>query len=148
MKTHTITIGYNRSDKASVNYILQNNSEMRVGNRELKAQVMEIFGLDRKFRFSFDMVKFKGLKMGEEVVRVKKKDITLVKIRTTARHLPDFPHGFHFSTNKLDMELAKNKYFEFCFVCLHAQSRSAVFLDLAELNSLIKKKRIKYEIGL
>jgi len=145
---YKIIIENNKSDKASVNYLLQNYSELRVANRVLKEKVMEIFGIDQKYKLAFDMVRIKGLKRGEDEIKVGKKAITLIKLKTTARYLPESPKGFVFVAGD-DMRLAKRlKNFEFCFVCLNRQSRQATFVNLDELNQLIKNKRIKYEINL
>jgi len=141
-----IIIGNNKSDKAGINYILQNYSDMRVANKELRDQVMELFNIDRKHSLSFNMVRIRGLKRNQLEINTKKSDITLIKLRTSARYLPENPRGFTFGLGD-EFKLAKKlKNFEFCFVSLHPRSRSAVFVKLDELNRLIKNKRVQVSL--
>ena len=132
-----ITIGNNKSDKLGINYLLQNYNDLRVANKELKAQMMEVFGI--KNRFSFDIVRINGLKRDQSEINVSKKDITLIKVSTTARYLPESPVGS--VINRFEAPIQNN--FEFCFVCINPKSRSAVFVKYPELKTLVDEKKVK-----
>lgn len=70
--------------------------------------------------------------------------------RYRKKKLVNNPRGFFFGATENEFNLAKKfeAKFRFCFVSLHPESRSYKLLTLSELNSIIKTKRVQYQINL
>ena len=109
-----------------------------------------MFNIDKSFSRAFDLVYIKNSGNNNSITVNDKDKIIFIELKTTKKYLPNNPRGFFFGATKNEFDLAKmlgGKY-KFCFVCLHKDSLSYSLLTTPELKSMIKTKRIQYQINL
>ncbi|QTN38696.1 hypothetical protein HZ996_05855 [Cryomorphaceae bacterium] len=107
--------------------------------------------IDKKFSRAFDLVQVEGHNSLENVIKVEEKSkITLIELKTTKKKLPNNPRGFFFGATENEFDLARlmGRQFKFCFVSLHPESLGYKLLTLEALESIIRTKRIQYQINL
>lgn len=112
---------------------------------------MEMLAIDRKYSRAFDLVMIPGHTNLEKVIELRKvEDIILIELKTTKKKLMNLPRGFFFGATESEFALANQLgcQYKFCFVSLHPESAKYTLLTLDELNSIIKTKRIQYQINL
>ncbi len=149
-KAYTITRSNNSTEKEAIEYLLNENSNFILPDKESRKNLMEIFNIDKRFSRAFDLIYIKDAKPETHIFLQKKEDIIFIELKTTKKKLPNNPRGFFFGATENEFNLAKqlgNKY-KFCFVSLHKESVSYALLSQEELEKLIKNKRIQYQINL
>jgi hypothetical protein len=112
---------------------------------------MEMLGIEKKFSRAFDLLLIPGHTNLERIIELdQSSEIILVELKTTKKKLENNPRGFFFGATQNEFDLAEKfeKNFRFCFVSLHPESKGYKLLTLAELNRIIKTKRIQYQINL
>lgn len=150
-RSYGITLENNKTENAALTYLLASDARFINPTKASRKLLMDRLGLDRKFSRAFDLVMVKGHTNKEELVDiVDPKDITLIELKTTKKKLADNPHGFFFGATENEFDLARllGDSFRFCFVSLHPESKSHVLLSLQDLESMIKTKRVQYQINL
>ena len=107
----------------------------------------------RNFLQSFDLIyisKLAGSKFQADTLETSLDEILFIELKTTKKFLPENPKGFFFGATENEFKFAKllGDKFRFCFVCLNEKSLSHSVLMLDELESIIKSKRIQYQINI
>ena len=147
-----ITLSNNKTEREGLAYLLDREPEWYLPDAKGRKNILDVFGLDRKFRRAFDLVWVKGRKrlQGEECVVTSTDAVVFIELKTTKKRLLNNPYGFFFGATKNELDFAEKLVdrFAFCFACLHADCRSHKLLNLAELKPLIKTQRIQYQINL
>lgn len=150
--SYTITLSNNRSEKEAITYLLETQSGFILPDKAGRRQILEILSLDKTFSRAYDLILVKGIKnpTQDHLYIANPQDIVLVELKTTKKKLPDNPNGFFFGATENEFKLARKlgRQFKFCFVCLHAETKSHKLLTLVELEGLIKNKRTQYQINL
>jgi len=149
--SYVITTKNNQTENEAIEYLASKDSRFIVPSREGRKGIMGLFHLDKGFARAFDLVIIEGHSGNEEEIELTNpKKITLVELKTTKKKLPHFPRGFFFGATKNEFDLAKKLggRYKFCFVSLHPESAAYTLLSLSEIESLIKTKRIQYQINL
>jgi hypothetical protein len=116
-----------------------------------RKELLEIFNLPKSFSRAFDLIHVPQQHDGTNVINLdSKNDITFVELKTTKKSLPNNPKGFFFGATENEFNLAKilGDQYLFCFVSLHPDTKSYSYKSLSELDSLIKNKRVQYQINL
>ncbi len=109
--------------------------------------------LPKTFARAFDMIyipRYAGKVATEEVIKTHLDEIFLVELKTTRKYLPENPKGFFFGAtqNEFDFGERLGDKYRFCFVCLHPDSLSHAMLSVPELESIVRSKRVQYQINL
>ncbi|MBG9533245.1 hypothetical protein ABE48_19130 [Bacillus thuringiensis] len=147
----TITKSNNATEKAGINYLQSKDERFINPDKETRKKILEKFNIPKKFHRTFDLIYVENGKMENGQVNIDDLlDITLIELKTTQKELPNNPLGFFFGATENEFELASllgNQY-KFCFVCLHSNCPSYKVLTLAELDEIIQRKRIQYQINL
>jgi hypothetical protein len=150
-KSYTITVDNNRSEKEALDFLLTSDQKFILPDKDSRRVILEVLGVDRKYARAFDLVIIPGHTNLEKVINHGDSGaITLVELKTTKKKLPSLPKGFFFGATESEFQLAEklgNNY-KFCFVSLHKESLGYVLLTLDELNTIIKTKRVQYQINL
>lgn len=150
-QSYEITLNNNRTEKAAIDYVMGEDGSFLNPSRESRRHVLDILGLPGRFSRAFDLFRVPGHINSEAEIAVSDADsITLVELKTTKKHLPECPKGFFFGATENEFELARllGEQFQFCFVCLHAESLGFHLLTLEELESMIRTKRTQFQINL
>jgi len=150
-QSYTITIDNNITEKEGINFLLNSDMNFINPDKESRKILMEILNIDSKYKRAFDLILIPGHTNLETVISLKDSDdIILVELKTTKKKLENNPRGFFFGATQNEFDLAEQlgDNFKFCFVSLHPESKSYKLLTLGELNSIIKTKRIQYQINL
>lgn len=149
--SYLITLSNNRTERAAIDYLLGLDSRYRTLDAASRRAVLESLGIDRSFSRAFDLVLLpEDLRDSSEMSITEIRELTLVELKTTKKRLPDLPRGFFFGATENEFELARQlgDRFRFCFVCLHPETRGSCLLTLSELETLIRTRRIQYQINL
>jgi len=144
-----ITRGNLKTENEGLRYVLRENKNCILLNKQDRQEIIETFKIDKKYARAFDAILLKKRSMAKKI-KINPTTAMLIEFKTTKKKLIENPRGFFFGATKNEFELAKklgNK-FRFCFVCLHPKSRSYKFLTYSELKKLIKAQRIQYQINL
>lgn len=152
-KSFTITLANNKLEKDGIEYMKAHaTGYFSVDNRERK-HILDLVGQPHKYARAFDMIyvpRFDGTIVTQETIDTHIDEITLIELKVTRKYLPENPKGFFFGAtqNEFDFgELLGNK-FRFCFVSLHERGSSHKLLSIAELEAIIRTRRIQYQINL
>ena len=107
-------------------------------------------GVRLQRQISKDLVSDEGSKTDEIIELNKPEEIVLVELKTTKKKHINLPYGFFFGATESEFSIATQlgEAYRFCFVSLHEDSKGFVMLTLDQLNKIIKKKRIQYQINL
>ena len=152
-KSFKITLSNNETEKEGINYLLQKQLGYFKVNLDTKKMLLDMLEIPRNFLQSFDLIYIKdmaGCRFQLDSIETNLDDILFIELKTTKKFLPENPKGFFFGATENEFKFAKflgNK-FRFCFVCLKEKSLSHSVLKLEELESIIKSKRIQYQINL
>jgi len=112
---------------------------------------MEQLNIDKRYYKSFDLILIPWYTNLENTINFSNiDDITLIELKTTKKKLASLPAWFFFWATQNEFDLAKQLWerYKFCFVSLHEESRWYELLTLKELDKIIKRKRIQYQINL
>jgi len=154
-RTHSfkLTISNNITEKEGIKYMLEKQTGFFKIDLPMKKALLDILELPYNFKQSFDMIyipKLKGLEFKEDYIETHLDEIQFIEIKTTKKFLPENPKGFFFGATENEFNFAKlvGERFRFCFISLHPESLSYCLLKMDELESIIKNKRIQYQINL
>ncbi len=148
--SYTITRNNNLTENEALKYLIQKNTDFIVPTTESRKLLMQMFGIDKKYSRAFDLIYIKNSGDNNSITVEDKDNIIFIELKTTKKYLPNNPKGFFFGATKNEFDLARqlNDKYMFCFVSLNEDSLSHSLLTLAELEKLIKNKRIQYQINL
>ncbi len=134
-------------EKEGLKLLLEQIPGTYLPSKSDKKLLLELLGIDRSFQLSFDAVRLYVESFGE----IKSaKDFDLIEVKTTAKYLPELPHGFFFGLTDNENTLLRvfqTKFF-LAFVSTHSKSRKVVLLNWKGVQDLICNKRIQYQINL
>jgi len=145
--SYTITTSNNVSEKEALQFLIDSDINFINPSKESRKKIMEMLSIEDRHKKAFDLVLIPGHTNLEAVINLNQ---TLVELKTTKKKLLNNPAGFFFGATQSEFDLATklgDKY-QFCFVSLHPDSLSYKLLTLHELNSIIRTKRIQYQINL
>ncbi|WGD35472.1 hypothetical protein [Olleya sp. YS] len=148
-----LTLSNNVTEKEGIRYMLEKQTGFFKIDLPMKKTLLDILELPYSFKQSFDMIyipKLKGIKFKEDYIETHLDEIQFIEIKTTKKFLPENPKGFFFGATENEFNFAKlvGDRFRFCFISLHPDSFSYCLLKMDELESIIKNKRIQYQINL
>jgi len=149
--SYLITLSNNRTEKAAIDYLLGIDCRYRTLDAASRRAVLDRLGIVRSFSRAFDLVRLpEDCRDSSEIAIADVDELVLVELKTTKKRLPDLPKGFFFGATENEFELARQlgDRFRFCFVCLHPETPGSCLLTLAELETLIRTRRIQYQINL
>ena len=149
--SYSITLENNISEKEAIQFLLDSDKNFINPDKESRKLIMELMGIEKRFARAFDLILIPGHTNIEKVIELNQSsEIILVELKTTKKKLENNPRGFFFGATENEFDLARKfeDKFRFCFVSLHKDSKSFKLLTLKELNSIIKTKRIQYQINL
>lgn len=147
-----ITLRNNHTENVGLQHLLDSEPEWFVPDSKSRRAILEALGLEKRFSRAFDLVWVKGRQRtaDEASMIVSPQNITLIELKTTRKRLPGNPSGFFFGATDNEFQLARRlgDAFRFCFVCLHPDTHSHKLVSYLDLETLIKVKRIQYQINL
>ena len=149
--SYTITLDNNKSEKEALTFLISSDVNFLNPDKESRKIIMEMLSIDKKYARAFDLILIPGHTNLEQVIKLNRvEDIVLVELKTTKKKLMNLPIGFFFGATESEFTLAKQlgSQYKFCFVSLHSETANYVLLTLDELNKIIKRKRIQYQINL
>ena len=149
--SYLITLSNNRTGRAAIDYLLEQDCRYRTLDGASRGALMERLGIDRSFARAFDLVRLpEDRRDSSEIAIADVEELELVELKTTRKRLPDLPKGFFFGATENEFALARMlaDRFRFCFVCLHPETLGSCLLTVAELEALIRTRRIQYQINL
>jgi len=150
-KSYTITLENNRSEKEALTFLLDSDVNFLNPTKESRKLILELMNIDKKYIRAFDLILIPGHTNLEEIIELNKpEEIVLVELKTTKKKHVNLPYGFFFGATESEFSIATQlgEAYRFCFVSLHEDSKGFVMLTLDQLNKIIKKKRIQYQINL
>lgn len=150
-KSYTITLENNRSEKEALTFLLESDVNFLNPTQESRKLILELLKIDKKYIRAFDLILIPGHTNLEEIIELNKlEEIVLVELKTTKKKHVNLPYGFFFGATESEFSIATQlgEAYRFCFVSLHEDSKGFVMLSLDQLNKIIKKKRIQYQINL
>jgi hypothetical protein len=150
-KSYTITLENNRSEKEALAFLLESDVNFLNPTKESRKLILELLKIDKKYIRAFDLILIPGHTNLEEIIELNKpEEIVLVELKTTKKKHINLPYGFFFGATESEFSIATQlgEAYRFCFVSLHKDSKGFVMLTLDQLNKIIKKKRIQYQINL
>jgi hypothetical protein len=152
-KAHSfiITLSNNKTEKEGLDVVLNSSQDLFHPDLIGRKRLLEILGLESGYMKTFDLVRVHGANRNDKLLEIPDpKSVTLIELKTTKKRLRDNPYGFFFGATENEFTLAESlgNQFQFAFVCLHPETPSVKFFTLKELNLLIKKKRIQFQINL
>lgn len=149
-----ITLSNNTTEKQALNYLLRTDSRFYLPNSKQKKSILEFFGLDpKRYQRSFDLLRLKSPpQMGDILTSDDLNSSELIELKSTKKFLPKNPRGFFFGATENEFNCAEEienagGSYKFCFVSLHENSRSFSLLSINEVDSLVHRKRIQYQIS-
>ena len=151
VQSYTITLENNKSEKEAIDFLLKSNSEFICPDKDSRKKLLEIFNIDSKYSRAFDLILIAGHTNLEEVIQLESlDDVVFVELKTTKKKLPNLPKGFFFGATQSEFEIAEQlgEKYQFCFVSLHPESNGYKLVSLEKLKTLIRSKRIQYQINL
>ena len=152
-QSFTITLSNNKTEKAGIDYLTANTTGYFYVDNTTRKRILELLGMRAKYVRAFDMVfipRLEGQPLTEQFIETHIDEIILIELKVTRKYLPENPKGFFFGAtqNEFDFgEMLKEK-FRFCFVSLHERGSSHALLSIAELEAIIRTRRIQYQINL
>ena len=153
LHSFTITLSNNITEKAGILYLLENHIGFFQPTRESKKVILSLLEQEHRFLQAFDLVYIPRLaskNLSDNIINTNIEELILVELKTTMKFLPQNPKGFFFGATENEFEFARRlgDKFRFCFVSLNENSKSFSLLTLEELESIIRNKRIQYQINL
>lgn len=152
-QSFTITLANNRTEKAGIEYLMANATGFFYVDNATRKRILELLEMPSKYVRAFDMVfipRFEGQTLTEQFIETHIGEIILIELKVTKKYLPENPKGFFFGAtqNEFDFGSLLGDKFRFCFVSLHERGSSHVLLTIAELEAIIRNRRIQYQINL
>lgn len=149
--SYTITTENNKSEKEAIEYVISQNNNFILPDKNSRKMLLNLFGIDQKYIRAFDLILISGHSNIEEIIEFKSLDeVTFIELKTTKKKLTNLPKGFFFGATQSEFEIAEQlgDQYKFCFVSLHEESLGFELLTLKELSGIIRSKRIQYQINL
>ena len=149
--SYTITTENNKSEKEAIEYVISQNNNFILPDKNSRKMLLNLFGIDQKYIRAFDLILISGHSNIEEIIEFKSLDeVTFIELKTTKKKLTNLPKGFFFGATQSEFEIAEQlgDQYKFCFVSLHEGSLGFELLTLKELSGIIRSKRIQYQINL
>lgn len=152
-QSFTITLSNNRTEKEGIEYLIARETGFFYVDSATRKHILDLLGFPHKYARAFDMVyipRFVGKELTEQVIEAKLDEIILVELKVTKKYLPENPKGFFFGAtqNEFDFGELLGEKFRFCFVSLHERGSSHALMTIAELEAIIRTRRIQYQINL
>ena len=152
-QSFTITVSNNRTEKAGIDYLTSNATGFFYVDNPTRKRILELLGMPAKYVRAFDMVyipRFDGQVLTEDFIETHIEEIVLIELKVTRKYLPENPKGFFFGAtqNEFDFGELLGDKFRFCFVSLHERGSSHALLSIAQLEAIIRTRRIQYQINL
>ena len=149
----TLTLSNNVTEKEGVNYIFENYTGFFKIDLEIKKQLLDLLKIEHRFLQAFDLIYIPdmvGKEINSDILEIYLEEIILVELKTTKKYLPNNPKGFFFGATENEFNFGKilGDRFRFCFVSMNEKGSSFALLTIEELESIIKNKRIQYQINL
>jgi len=135
------------SESDGTDYLLKFNKNLIKPTLEQKKQLLELVNVPNIYIRSFDLVRLKVPNFDSIIT---KNDFELIELKVTRKYLKNFPKGFFFGMTQNEDNLLKDLdgVFFICLVSINEIATSHIFLSHSGLHSLIKNKRIQYQITL
>lgn len=149
--SYHITLSNNTTEREAINFLLNSDPRFIEPDKEGRKEILKKLGLASRFTRTFDLIWAEGHTNKEAEFDLYDHDkIILIEIKSTKKKLENNPYGFFFGATENEFNLAEKlgKNYKFCFVCLHPETKSYVLCTAAELDKLIKNKRIQFQINL
>ena len=150
-KSYTITLSNNKTESDARQLLVRQNSNFMLPSRDEKKHILNVLKLSKSFNRAFDLIYVpnRDISKNDETIIDKNKFI-LIELKTTRKCLKNNPYGFFFGATQNEFELARKmgERYKFCFISLHTKSSSYAMVTLEELNTMIKTKRIQYQINM
>jgi hypothetical protein len=149
-QSYLITRSNNVTEKEALSYLLAQDSDFILLDAAGRKMLLEMFNIGHNFSRAFDLVYLKNSGSNNAITSDDKDNIVFIELKTTKKYLPHNPQGFFFGATKNEFDLAEKlgEQYKFCFISLHKDSLSYSLLTTTELTSIIKTKRIQYQINL
>jgi hypothetical protein len=148
-----ITLSNNITEKDGIKHLIETSQGFFQVDKTSKKTILTLLNMESKYSRAFDLIyipNLDGVSINDNHIKTHIENLVLIELKTTKKFLPENPKGFFFGVTENELEFAKklgNK-FRFCFVSLHANSKSFVLLSLEELENIIRNKRIQFQINL
>lgn len=112
-----------------------------------KAHLLQLMGVSSRFIRTFDAIRLKGVKSFQDIRNAT--HFELIEVKVTQKDLKDFPRKFFFgmTENEQMLLMVLEPNYKLCLVSL-AKDGAFEYLDYSRLKSLVKNKRITYQINL
>lgn len=135
------------SEQVGLAFIIESDPRIFEPTLDQKKKLLEICNLPNLYIRSFDLVRLNVREFSEIKT---KNDFSLIEVKVTRKYLPNFPKGFFFGMTKNEEDLLRDlgDTFQLCMASVHENGSNVFMLEYRELNSLIKNKRIQYQINL
>jgi hypothetical protein len=152
-QSFTITLSNNKTERAGIDYLIANATGFFFVDNPTRKRILELLGMPKKYVRAFDMVfipRFEGKAITEEFIETHIDEIILVELKVTRKYLPECPRGFFFGAtqNEFDFGEMLGEKFRFCFVSLNERGSFHALMTIAELEAVIRTRRIQYQINL
>ncbi len=149
----TLTISNNVTEKEGINYLIENHSGFFKIDLTTKKELLDLLKIEHRYLQAFDLIYLpdwvdKPIK--SNFIETYLEDILLVELKTTKKYLPENPKGFFFGATENEFNFGKllGEKFRFCFVSINEKGSSFALRTTEELESIIKNRRIQYQINL
>lgn len=149
--SYNITTNDNQTKKEGLNFILESDPNNFVPDSDGRKHTLDLLGVDQQFSRVFNLIQVEQYKQQENILEFQDLSrITLIELKISKKTLPALPRGFFFGATQNEFELAEllGERYKFAFTSLHPDTKGFQLLTLSELESLIKTKRIQYQINL
>ena len=152
-QSFTITLSNNKTERAGIDYLTANATGFFYVDNPTRKLILELLNMPLKYVRAFDMVfipRLEGQALIEQFIETHIDEIILIELKVTRKYLPDCPKGFFFGAtqNEFDFGELLGDKFRFCFVSLHERGSSHALLSIAQLEAIIRHRRIQYQINL
>ena len=135
------------SETVGLSYLKSLDTSLITPSLDQKKLLLKLVDLPNIYSRSFDLVKLKVNSFDQVKT---KNDFSLVEVKVTSKFLENFPKGFFFGFTQNEDNLLRDLdgLFVLCLVSINSIKSSHVYLSHSELHSIIKNKRIQYQINL
>ena len=135
------------SEKLGFEMLLEHYPKIVQPSLVQKKRILEVCNLPNLYLRSFDLLEMKVADFAD----VKStKDFVLIEVKVTRKFLQNFPKGFFFGMTENEENLMRElgDSFLLCLVSVTESNFDHKFLNYEQLQTLIRTKRIQYQINL
>lgn len=135
------------SERSGLEMLIALHPKMIQPSLVQKKRILQICNLPNLYVRSFDLIE---LKVADFADIHSIKDFVLIEVKVTGKFLPNFPRGFFFgmTKNEENLMIELGDSFLLCLVSVNESNSTFKFLNYEQLQSLIRTKRIQYQINL